>query len=591
MYFIIIQNNRYCNLVNFSIYAIILLLGLFISTGLLAQAPALPEGTPIVERPFSEDPDKFTFAIIGDKTGGGLNKWHVFDRAVDEINILKPDFAIMVGDLIQGDTTSVERLDEEWKEFWEHQSDLVIPFFPLPGNHDITNRVMYDYWKRNIGRTYSAFTYKDCLFLMLNTEEWHAIDGEWTNWFGEEQIEYVKSQLTQHANVRHTFVLLHRPLWLQKDSGWELIETALEEREYTVFAGHYHNLTLHTRNDRRYFVLGATGGGFTPKEMKEIGAFDHYSLVTVDNKDVNIGIIEPGNIYPADISVADFKAKLSKQLSFQHEIKFDSSKEINSGSIVIDMQNTLEKLLLTEIAFDPNDNWQITPNSLSLKVKPGQTTKAIINLSVNSDNITPLPIYRYSMQYGGELLSSGTRLVHPIDREHMKVIKNWMLLGPFDLGLTSLPSNSNDIPSNFLSIQLPDSDLNKLYQGKVGEISWIEHTSESDNIQLRKLFGEKEFTYGFGTSYINSPDMRDVFAQIKWGGNLGKIYVNGKEIEGAGIPNKNLYSWWVHFQLPLQEGWNSITILSADYNGYWDYRMEVADPTDSLKFSTKPNIQ
>lgn len=591
MYFIIIQNNRYCNLVNFSIYAIILLLGLFISTGLLAQAPALPEGTPIVERPFSEDPDKFTFAIIGDKTGGGLNKWHVFDRAVDEINILKPDFAIMVGDLIQGDTTSVERLDEEWKEFWEHQSDLVIPFFPLPGNHDITNRVMYDYWKRNIGRTYSAFTYKDCLFLMLNTEEWHAIDGEWTNWFGEEQIEYVKSQLTQHANVRHTFVLLHRPLWLQKDSGWELIETALEEREYTVFAGHYHNLTLHTRNDRRYFVLGATGGGFTPKEIKEIGAFDHYSLVTVDNKDVNIGIIEPGNIYPADISVADFKAKLSKQLSFQHEIKFDSSKEINSGSIVIDMQNTLEKLLLTEIAFDPNDNWQITPNSLSLKVKPGQTTKAIINLSVNSDNITPLPIYRYSMQYGGELLSSGTRLVHPIDREHMKVIKNWMLLGPFDLGLTSLPSNSNDIPSNFLSIQLPDSDLNKLYQGKVGEISWIEHTSESDNIQLRKLFGEKEFTYGFGTSYINSPDMRDVFAQIKWGGNLGKIYVNGKEIEGAGIPNKNLYSWWVHFQLPLQEGWNSITILSADYNGYWDYRMEVADPTDSLKFSTKPNIQ
>ena len=577
--------------VNYFIYAVLLFIGFILSTGVLAQAPILPEGTPIIEQPFSNDPDKFTFAIIGDKTGGGLDKWHVFDRAIDEINILKPDFAIMVGDLIQGDTTSVERLDEEWKEFWEHQSNLVIPFFPLPGNHDITNRVMYDYWKRNIGRTYSAFTYKNCLFLMLNTEEWHAVDGEWTNWFGEDQIEYVKSQLTKHSNVRHTFVLLHRPLWLQKDSGWELIETALGEREYTVFAGHYHNLTLHTRNDRRYFVLGATGGGFTPKEIKEIGAFDHYSLVNVDNKDINIAIIEPGNIYPADISIADFKAKLSKQLSFQHEIKFDRSKETNSGSIVIDMQNTLEKILLTEIAFDPNDNWQITPNSLSLQVKPGQTTKAIINLSVNSDNITPLPIYRYSMQYGGELLSSGTRLVHPIDREHMKVIKNWMLLGPFDLGLTSLPSNSNDIPSNFLSIPLPESDLKKVYQGKEGEISWIVHTSESDNIQLRKLFGEAEFTYGFGTSYIKSPDMRDVFAQIKWGGNLGKIYVNGKEVEGAGIPNEHLYSWWVHFQLPLEEGWNSLTILSADYNGYWDYRMEVADPTDSLKFSTKPNIQ
>lgn len=590
MCFIINQNNRYCHLVNLSIYTIILLLGLIISTEVSAQAPVFPEGTPLIERPFTEDPDKFTFAIIGDKTGGGLDKWHVFDRAIDEINILKPDFAIMVGDLIQGDTTSVERLDEEWKEFWEHQSNLVIPFLPLPGNHDITNPIMYDYWKRNIGRTYSAFTYKDCLFLMLNTEEWHAIDGEWTNWFGEEQIEYVKSQLTQHSNVRHTFVLLHRPLWLQKDSGWELIETALGEREYTVFAGHYHNLTLHTRNDRRYFVLGATGGGFTPKDVKEIGAFDHYSLVTVDDKDVNIAIIEPGNIYPANISVAAFKAKLSKQLTFKHEIKLDKTKKINNGSIVIHMQNTLEKLLLSEIAFDPNDIWQITPNTLSLQVKPGQTTKATINLSVNSDNITPFPIYRYSMQYGGELLSSGTSLVHPIDREYMKVIKNWMLLGPFDLGLTSLPSNSNDIPNNFLSIALPESNFQTLYNGKMGEITWIEHLSESDNIQLRKLFGEAEFTYGFGRSYIKSPDNQEVFAQIKWGGNLGKIYVNGKEVEGAGIPNKNLYSWWVHFQLTLEEGWNSITILSADYNGYWDYRLEVADPTETLKFSTKPII-
>ena len=191
-----------------------------------AQKPNFPERMPIVERPFSDDPDKFTFAIIGDKTGGGLDKWPVFNRAIDEINILKPDFAIMVGDLIQGDATNLKQLAAEWKEFWEHQSDLIVPFLPLPGNHDITNRVMYDYWEKHIGRTYSAFTYKNCLFLLLNTEEWHTNSGEWTNWFGEKQIEYVKSQLTQHADVRHTFVLLHRPLWLQKHSGWEEIETA-----------------------------------------------------------------------------------------------------------------------------------------------------------------------------------------------------------------------------------------------------------------------------------------------------------------------------------------------------------------------------
>ena len=87
----------------------------------------------MVERPFSDDPDKFSFAIIGDKTGGGQDKWHVFDRAIAEINALKPDFAIMVGDLIQGYTTDLEQIESEWREFWGHESALEAPFIPLPG--------------------------------------------------------------------------------------------------------------------------------------------------------------------------------------------------------------------------------------------------------------------------------------------------------------------------------------------------------------------------------------------------------------------------------------------------------------------------
>ena len=43
---------------------------LCLTGGVAAQAPDFPDRMPIVERPFSEDPDKFTFAIIGDKTGG-----------------------------------------------------------------------------------------------------------------------------------------------------------------------------------------------------------------------------------------------------------------------------------------------------------------------------------------------------------------------------------------------------------------------------------------------------------------------------------------------------------------------------------------
>lgn len=552
-----------------------------------AQKPDFPERTPIVERPFSDDPDKFTFAIIGDKTGGGLDKWPVFDRAIEEINTLKPDFAIMVGDLIQGDTTDQEQLAAEWEEFWHHQSDLIVPFLPLPGNHDITNRVMYDYWEKHIGRTYSAFIYKNCLFLLLNTEEWHTNSGEWTNWFGEEQIEYVKSQLTQHTDVRHTFVMLHRPLWLQKHSGWEEIEAALGERAYTVFAGHYHRLTLHTRNDRRYFVLGATGGGFTPQAVREYGAFDHYSLVTVDNEEVNIAIIEPGNIHPADLSTAAFKDKVSNLLKFKPDFNLNKEEPSSSGNLEITLENTLEKLLKFEIVFEPYQNWQISPNQLSIQAKPRQTTKTAVTFSVPSDTFLPFPIYKYSVLYGGEQLLSGRQLFHPIARKYMRVLKNWMLLGPFDLGIEKAPTDSNNVPQSFLEIPLHKLNLAKTYKGKTGEITWQEHNAEAERIKLDKTFGNAEMAYGFGMTYIKSPDARRVFAQIGWGSNLGRIYLNGVEIPGAAIPGKHLFSWWAHFELSLKEGWNILTILSGDYNGWWDYRMEVADPTNALEFGVK----
>ena len=547
---------------------------------------------PIVERPFSDDPDKFSFAIIGDKTGGGLDKWHVFDRAIDEINVLKPDFAIMVGDLIQGDTRDLEQLAAEWKEFWQHESDLIVPFLPLPGNHDITNPVMYDYWKEHLGRTYSAFTYKNCLFIMLNTEEWHNpehIEWDWEKgWFGEAQMKYVAAELAKHPDVGHTFVLMHRPLWLQKDSGWEQIEAALGERAYTVFAGHYHNLTLHTRNDRRYFVLGATGGGLTPQEVREYGAFDHYSLVTVDNEEVNIAIIEPGNIYPADLSTAAFKQKVSKLLTFNPHFNLEKDKPFSSGSLEITLENTLEKLLKVELAVDASQNWQITPDQLSFQTKPGQTTKTTVTFSVPSDTFIPFPIYYYSLLYGGEQLASGRRLFHPIDRKDMRILKNWRLLGPFALNVSEIPAIPNEVPQSFLAIRLPEFNLEKIYQGQTGEITWQEYRSESERINLNDAFGDAELAYGFGMSYIKSPDARRVFAQIRWGGNLGRLYLNGVEISGAAIPGKHIFSWWAHFALPLKAGWNTLTILSGDYNGYWDYRMEIADPTDTLQFSTKP---
>lgn len=554
-----------------------------------AQSPEFPERMPIVERPFSEDPDKFSFAIIGDKTGGGLDKWPVFDRSIDEINTLKPDFAIMVGDLIQGDTTDLEQLAAEWKEFWQHESDLIVPFIPLPGNHDITNPVMYDYWKEHLGRTYSAFVYKDCLFITLNTEEWHdPMHEEWDwekeGWFGASQIQYVEDELARHTVVRHTFVMMHRPIWLYDNSGWEQIEDALGDRAYTVFAGHYHNLTLHTRNDRRYFVLSATGGGLTPQDVPEVGAFDHYSIVTVDGDAVNVAIIKPGNIYPADISTAVFKERLGNLLTFTPHFNIDSTEDVNRGNLEIEINNSLEKQVMVEIAFHDNAHWQISPHQLTFEVKPGQSTEGTVALRVPSDALIPFPVYDYAIIYGGEQLRSGSNLLHPIDSADMRVLKNWVLLGPFDLGVSEAPADPNDAPPNFRTALLPEFGENATYEGQAGEIAWQEHISETERINVDDVFANPNWAFGYGMTHVKSPDERRVFAQIGWGSNLGRLFLNGVEVPAASARGTHLYRGWAHFELPLKAGWNTIVIQTGDYTGRWDYRMEVADPTEALQF-------
>ncbi len=564
----------------------VLLVCLAITGSAAAQAPDFPDRIPIVERPFSEDPDKFSFAIIGDKTGGGLDKWHVFDRAISEINSLQPDFAIMVGDLIQGVTTDIAQLDAEWEEFWQHESPLTVPFLALPGNHDITNRVMYDYWVEHIGRTYSAFIYKDCLFIILNTEERHGLPQGVENWFGEAQIRYAAEKLGQHPDVRHTFVLLHKPAWSHEESGWSQIEEMLGNRAYTVFAGHYHNLTLHTRNDRRYFVLSATGGGLTPRDVKEFGAFDHYSIVTVGGDDVAVAIIEPGSIHPADISTTAFKEKFGDLLTVQPDFEVDRTEPVASGQLGIELKNSFEKLVKVEIAFDPSDNWQITPNQLTFELKPGQETQSAVTFLGASDALLPLPTYHYSILYGGEQLYNRSEKVKYVDEADLYALKDWQILGPFDLGITERPTDPETAPPQFIAEQLPEEGLSdKTYSGKNGEIRWQEYRADSEVINLNKVLGDPDWAIAYAVTHIKSPDDRTIFAQIRWGSELGRVFVNGVEIQEASVPEADLFFSWAYVELPLKAGWNSVTVKSADYTGGWHYRMWVENRMEALLFS------
>src|SRR5689334_12304037 len=148
----------------------------------------------------NNQPRNFQFAIVTDRTGG--HRPGVFAEAVKKINLMQPEFVVSVGDLIEGYSEDSGQWALEWSEFQSKVQQLQMPFFYVPGNHDLTNPGMVANWARKFGRTYYEFRYHDTLFVALNSEdppkvEPYRISPEQQKWFAD--------TLNRNQDVRWTF--------------------------------------------------------------------------------------------------------------------------------------------------------------------------------------------------------------------------------------------------------------------------------------------------------------------------------------------------------------------------------------------------
>ncbi len=245
----------------------------------------------------NNDPAEFQFAIVSDRTGG--HRARVFSQAVEQLNLLQPEFVLSVGDLIEGYTEDQERLAAQWREFQGYAGRLQMPFFYVPGNHDVTNPTMERLWREKFGRHYYHVVYRGVLLLVLNSDDPPGQGGH----VSEEQRAYVKQALEENPDVRWTVVALHKPLWSQGNAdktGWPEVEKLLGTRPYTVFAGHVHRYQKFVRNGRNYYQLATTGGGSRMRGVR-YGEFDHFVWVTMKKDGPVLANVLLDGIYAEDM--------------------------------------------------------------------------------------------------------------------------------------------------------------------------------------------------------------------------------------------------------------------------------------------------
>ncbi len=277
---------------------------------------------------------KFTFAIFSDLTGG--ERVGVFDIAMAQMRLLRPEFIISVGDLIEGESSDPVELARQWDVFDQRAGQALAPVFYLGGNHDLAGVSLRQVWAERYGPRYYHFVYRNTLFLVLDSEDhtsarlneivqlreqalarvrtegWDALkDSPYTALpeyaagnISADQSAYFRRVIAEHPDVRWTFLLVHKAPWLRSDyDHFRSIEDALAARPYTVFHGHEHAYKHRQRNGRDYIQLATTGGVPLPDNGQ---VMDHVTLVSVGADEVEIvnlllsGILDRTGQVPGD---------------------------------------------------------------------------------------------------------------------------------------------------------------------------------------------------------------------------------------------------------------------------------------------------
>ena len=230
-------------------------------------------------RALSEPKSDFRFSIVGDRTGSASPQ--VYGRVWREVDLLRPDFVINVGDVIQGGND--QRAEADWQEvspIWKRYGPY--PLYFTPGNHDIwspwSEKLFEKYTQQ---KPYYGFNYQDAHFTVLDNSR--SLD------LSEEQIRFLERDLEANRERKPKFIFFHKPYWivfLKAQSGeFSLHQVAKKYGVEHVISGHGHQFVRMERDGISYMEVGSSGAtiGTAMKRFEGFsqGRFYHHVWATV----------------------------------------------------------------------------------------------------------------------------------------------------------------------------------------------------------------------------------------------------------------------------------------------------------------------
>ena len=189
---------------------------------------------------------KFTFVQICDTQlgfGGYDHDIESFNKAVEQVNAINPDFVVICGDLVN------EISEKSIADFLKIKEGFNMPCYCVSGNHDVGNEptpFLLKTYREYIGKDYYSFRHKGYRFVIVNTQLWKSpLEAE-----TEKQDLWLEATLKSAAKRKsRIFIVGHHPLFLSDPD---------EDNQY-------YNLPVDKRKEllamfEKYGVVGILGG-------------------------------------------------------------------------------------------------------------------------------------------------------------------------------------------------------------------------------------------------------------------------------------------------------------------------------------------
>lgn len=336
------------------------------------------------------------FAIIGDRTGSHVPG--VYEQIVSEVERMKPDFVMTVGDVIEGYTGDTVELGRQWREYQSLVAPLTMPIHFTPGNHDITTDSALSSYQQYAGKPYYSFDYENLHFIILDVSRWES-SAE----FPTEQLDWLLNDLKAHQKAGWTFVFFHKPFWFETvadnkpDTLHSLFRTFGVD---AVFNGHIHSYFSGNYGGILYTSVGSSAGGADPGPT---GVQYHFTWVTVDTNGISIAPVKLGSVLPWDeVTAAD--VKMINRIYF-------AGLEFEKGVSITDDLKAQDSLVIfkcrslgADFGIDDTAHWQVPagwtvePKDVPITIVSGDSQEFKFRVT-HTGNLYPVPTLALQLPY------------------------------------------------------------------------------------------------------------------------------------------------------------------------------------------------